>query len=766
MRSGDSPAVRPESQVITLSRQSIIDDGVGLDRVWCIICRRWRIIAGFVASALIIAVIVLSLMTPLYTAKSTLLIEPEAPQVLDVKELMNASGDSQEHDYYRTQFELLHSRDLAGRVISELGLMQNATFNSVDYFGRLKGLVLAPFASLSGGTTGPATPSDAESRARYDATNHYLAGLTISPVAGTRLVTVSYSAPSRALAARIVDRHVHDFIKMGIELRAQAGKSARDFLASQLVEIGQRVQDSEARLNTYRHREGIIAFGLDEKNSIAAERMTDLNKALIAIDTKRLTAEEQMKLVQAHDLASLPQVVTNPAITALTTQVRSLQAEYARLAASFNPGYPKLDEAKAQMDAAQRALTSEMEDVAKSVERTYIATDAEEKKLQAEIDAEKAKDLAVNDASLRDAVLVREVETNRQLFKNVLQRMQEVDVSQRAPLSNISILDDAVAGHSPSEPKKLRDLCIAALMSAMIGVGIAFFADQRDDRLHTLEELEDFLHLPALAMVPDFSRLGSSTAGSKALNPPTSMLLGHAKRSNDNGRANTTEHCRQSYVAGTAETYRMIRTSLLFSRAGSPPRSIAVCSAIKGEGKTSTVANTALVFAHTGTRTLLIDADLRRPNCHSVMNETNHRGLSDVLTGQASVAEVIRATTVDNLFLLTAGSPAPNPAELLTSSRMCDLISEFSEEYGVIMIDTAPLMLASDTAALATMVDGVVLVAGAATSKNTVQRAYRRLEYVGAKVLGVVLNRVDIHGPGHQEYRSYYLSYGEYETGA
>jgi capsular exopolysaccharide synthesis family protein len=723
-------------------------------------------VIALVSCALILAATALFLMSPRYTAKSTLLIEPEAPQLLDVKELISASGSTEDHDYYKTQFELLRSRDLAGRVISELDLLHNPAFNSVDFRGRVTNLVLGPISTLFDGKAQPVPAKEAATFDRFDIISRYLDGLKIEPVVGTRMVTVSYSASNRSLAARIVDRHVRDYVQMGIDLRAQAGKSARDFLAGQLVEISRRVQDSEARLNTYRHQQGIVTFGLNEKNGVAAQRMTDLNKALIGIETKRMTAQEQMKLVQAGDLESLPQVVTNPTITALTTQVRSLQAEYARLSASFNPGYPKLDEAGAQMVAAQRALTVEIRDVAKAVQRSYVAANAEEKRLEAEIDAEKAKDLAINDASLRDAVLVREVETNRQLFKTVLQRMQEMDVTEQAPLSNISIVDNAVASRSPSAPKKLRDIAIVGLLAVLAGIGAAFYVEQQDDRFHTLEEVEDYLGLPSLAMVPDFSRLGSFSARRKSLNGAISALLGQAMGTNEQSQGNLTEYPPRGYIAGTAETYRMIRTALLFSRAGSPPRIILVSSAIKGEGKTSTAANTALVFAQTGARTLLVDADLRRPDCHSLVNETNQVGLSEVLTGQVPLDEAIRPTAIENLFILTAGSAVPNPAELLTSGKMREAINVARDTYDVTIIDTAPLMLASDTCAMATMVDGVMLVAGAGTPKRNIQRACQRLQYVGAKLLGVVLNRVNIHEPGHQEFRSYYLSYGQYETEA
>ena len=231
------------------------------------------------AGRLALTMIAVSLMTPRYVATSTLLIEPEAPQLLDVKQLIDGSGSTEDHDYYKTQFELLQSRDLAGRVVSELDLEHNQAFNSVSITDRAINFVLAPFTRLFSSKPAPVSASGGEDFARFDTVSHYLDGLKVAPVAGTRLVTVSYSAPDRALAEAIVDRHVRDYVRMGIELRAQGGKSAREFLGDQLVQISKRVQDSEAALNAYRHKMGIVSFGVDEKNGVAAQRMTDLTGA-------------------------------------------------------------------------------------------------------------------------------------------------------------------------------------------------------------------------------------------------------------------------------------------------------------------------------------------------------------------------------------------------------------------------------------------------------------------------------------------------------
>jgi polysaccharide biosynthesis transport protein len=756
---------QPEAPLVTLGQQWAIDEGIGLDQCWRVLRRHWGMMAVAVSLTIACTTAAVSLMTPEYTANSTLLIEPEPPRVLDVTNLLT-SENSDDHDYYKTQFELLKSRELAGRVISELKLARNPIFNSVSLQASVINLVMSPFAMFSGSEAQetPAGGAGGYDWVRSDAIDHYLTGLKVEPIPGTRLVTISYSAADRSLAARIVNRHVRDYVQMGIDLRAQAGKSARDFLAGQLIEIGSRVQKSEAALNSYRHRMGIMSFGLDEKNNVAAERMADLNKALTDVETKRLNAQAQMMLVQAGDYESLPQVIDNPAITALELELRRLQAEYARLSTAFNPGYPKLDETRAQLNTAKRALSVRIRDVAKAVQRTYIAAETEEKRLSGEINTEKARDLAINDASLRDAVLVREVETNRQLYKNVLQRMQEMEVTEQAPLSNISIVDDAVLSRSPSKPKKTRDICAVGLLALLMAVGWAFFEDQRDDRLRTLEEVEGFLGLPSLGLVPDFARLGSRSSRRKRLSSgssPTAQLIGTRAHSIPN-----IEYYPIHYIPGTIETYRMIRTALLFSRAGSPPRTIAVSSAVKGEGKTFTAANTALVFAQTGARTLLVDADLRRPACHSLMHEANQMGLSDVLAGQTQLDDAIRPTTVENLFLLTAGSTVPNPAELLISNKMHETLDTLRERFDMVLVDSAPLVLASDSCAMATMVDGVVLVIGADTPKTNVRRAHQRLQHVGAKILGVLLNRVNINAPGHDEFLGYYRSYEAYEKEA
>jgi capsular exopolysaccharide synthesis family protein len=563
---------------------------------------------------------------------------------------------------------------------------------------------------------------------------------------------VSFSAPDPQLAARIIDAHVLHYISQGLELRSESRRAAVEFLENQLVDIKRRVQHSEAALNTYRHQKGIVSFDVEDTNKVAQRRMEDLTKALTEAKTKRITAEAQKRQVRAGDYDSLPQVVTNAAITALKPQVRRLQARYANMSAAFNPRYPKLVELKAELLEANRGLHREIGGVAKAIQRDYRAAVDQERELSAEIDAEKERDLALNDASLQDAVLAREVETNRELYKNVLLRMQQIQVGEQAPVTNISIVDRAVPPALPSTPKKRRDLAIGSLLALLCGIASAFILDQLDNRLKTSEEVEKYLHLPNLAVAPDFALLDSATGSHKRFDRLRRVLPSFGA---------TAGEPLDTYVhqPGRGEVYRSIRTALMFSRAGAPPRKMLVTSAIEGEGKTWTALHTALAFAQTGAKTLLIDADLRHPQCHETLGVDNSVGLSEVLVGQLEPEEIIRYIEEQHLFLLSAGIRVPNPAELLTSARMLEILTSLSRQYQHILIDSAPLMYASDTVGIATMADGVVLVAAADTPKHSVQRASERLSFAGANVLGVVLNRVDIHHPDHREYIRYYFSY-------
>ncbi|MBI4639264.1 MAG: polysaccharide biosynthesis tyrosine autokinase, partial [Candidatus Tectomicrobia bacterium] len=403
----------------------------------------------------------------------------------------------------------------------------------------------------------------------------------------------------------------------------------------------------------------------------------------------------------------------------------------------FKPGYPRLDQLKAQVEETRRRLQRETQKVVGGIESAYRASETKEKGLRAKMEKQKAMALSLKDASVEYAILAREVDTNRQLYDSVLQRMKEMGVAAELRASNVSVIDKAEPPPWPSKPQKALSLLLSLLLGLTGGVGLAFFFEYLDNTLKTPEEVERYLRLPNLGVVPDFLSLDQRSYAPKLSytqfqlpNPPSSkeeIILYHHP------------------FSLVTESYRTLRTAILLSRAGEPPKTLLFTSGTRGEGKTVTVVNTAIVFAQMGARVLVVDADLRRPGCHKILGMENGLGLTELLTGQREPEEVIQPTAAPHLYFLSSGSIPPNPAELLGSKKMRETLAFLQERYDYILIDSSPVMPVSDAVLLSTMVDGVVLVANSQeTPKHVVREACSRLSYARAKILGVVLNHVDM----------------------
>jgi succinoglycan biosynthesis transport protein ExoP len=712
--------------------------GIGLAECWKVIRTHGRLIVGLMGVALVLTAVVVFSMTPRYVATARLLIEPEPPRLMDASSLLQSmqNADSANDDYAKTQYSLLRDEQLVAQVIHELNLESN------PHFAQPPGVI----RRLLGWLTQGASQKTARDRLGVSTASidHYLAHLDISPENGTRLVKVRFDSPDPELAARIVNTHVADFLTLSQQIRADAGNAARAFLGKELVRIKAQVEKSELALNDYRDRTGILSFGEkdQESNEVAQKRMEALDEALTGAQNDRIKAQAEMELVKSGAYDSLPDVVNNLMIENLRPDIDRLQAEYAEMAAKYNDAYPPLREVKAKLDEAQARLSKEMAAIARATERKAAAAIVSEQNLEGKVDEERRRDFARNDASLQDAVLAREVDANREIYEAVLKRMNEIGVNGSAPVSNIELVEEAVPPPLPSLPQKAKALLIAGVGSGLLGIGLAFLIEQFDDRLKSAEEIQAYLHLPELAVVPDFTKLNG-----RALQALPDGALGLLCQSGEPDVPAPVGH--RQHALDTLEAYKPLRNALLYSRAGGAPKTMLFVSAVPLEGKTLTASGTALAFAQTGARTLLIDADLRRPRCHRIFKTSDSAGLSELLVGRVEPWQAIQR--LDNweehdyqgLFFLGAGRRVPNPGELLTSMRMFETIQRLSADFDFILIDAAPCASASDTVGLATMVEGVVVVAAVDTPKQTIRTVCKRLGDSGAKVLGVVLNRVN-----------------------
>lgn len=756
-------------------------------KYWATIRKHEILVILCIAIAVIFTAIKVFLATPLYTAATTILIKPSAPQILEAKELKPQEEMPGEPDYYKTQYEILKSRSLAQNVIDAEGLAINPVFTGAQKGPGVVATLLQkilgapkvrsgtshdhekatktepgaedepqdrqPLPSASGSDSGPLA---APGSARNWLVDSYLGGLKIAPVPETDLVQIEFTSSDAILAAKLANAHASAYIRLGMSLHSQANSEAEKFLKQRLVELKDSLEKSEIAINDYRRSKGIVPglMSLDGKETVVLDRLASLSKELTEAQVARMALASQVSLIRKGHNESLPSVLDSKAIESRQEELSKLNADYASLSNQFTPDYPPLAKLEAQRAEVSQELDKETQTVVHGIKSAYQAALGKETRLQTEMDNEKKLALTINDSAVRYAILQREVDTNRELYNSVLQRMKDVGLAAETPTTSVSIVDRAEVPSIASAPKKSRSLSTSLIVGLMAGIGIAFLLEYLDNTLKNPEEVEKYLRFPNLAIIPNFARLNGKRND-----------LAKLPLSNGHNHLPVQKHSQDLLLSWGAyspvgEAFRVLRTALLLSRAGAPPKVTLFTSALESEGKTVVSCNTAIMFARTGARVLLIDTDLRRPRCHKVFEMDNHFGLTNILTGSNGQHEVIRATTIEGLHILSSGATPPNPAELIGSIRMRALLTELGAQYDFLVLDSPPVMALTDSVILSTMVDGVVLVAdGSRTPKQVVRTACVRLSYAGAKIFGVVLNKVDAR---RSQYSYYYQPYSHY----
>lgn len=737
--------------------------------------------------------------TPLYTAQSTLLIERKPSRVVGMSDAFAEPVLDYRVDFYKTQQEILRSAALAAKAIREGGLENDPLLigrrNGNESRAEKKGLVaqikdnakawlekalgsvksqswlagieramdrIKPAGSGNPKVDPALVKSEFDDRMGTSRAliGRYLGMLSLQPVRQTSLMKVSFTTPHPVLSARLANLHAEAYMRYGMDLRSQANREAMVFLEDKLLELKERVEQSEAALNSYRRQKGIIT--LDEKGNLVVDRLVDLNQRLTEAEAARISLESEVRLIRHRNYDALPRVRQSGIIASLKNQLGSLEAEYANLAGEFKPGYPPLDTLKLKVEDVRSRLNREIEAEVSAIRSAYRAAENEEDQLRERMEQQKHAALNLKDAAVQYAILAREVDTNRQLYDSVLERMKEMGVAAEVRQSDVSIIDRARPPGGPSYPNMTKSLQMGLLMGLAGGLALAFFFNYLDTTLKTPDEVERYLHLPTLTVVPDFLRSKGKTRGyvPNGANG-TNKSLDYAWGLPANGR----KHNRDIVLAQhphsvVAEAYRTLRTALLLSRAGAAPRTILFTSAGLGEGKTTTAINTSVIFAQMGYRVIVIDADLRRSRAHNVLEVPNEVGLSEFLAGQTSREQVTVGTQAENLFFISSGGEPPNPAELVGSRKMKQLLSDLESEYDFIVVDAPPVMPVSDPVFLSTMVDGVVVVVDSqAVPKQLVREVRSRLKSVGANILGVVLNRVNWRSSDYSYHYKHYYSY-------
>ncbi|HEY8671027.1 MAG TPA: polysaccharide biosynthesis tyrosine autokinase, partial [Terriglobales bacterium] len=573
----------------------------------------------------------------------------------------------------------------------------------------------------------------------------------------TRIIDVHFRSPNKELAARVVNTLANTYIEQNFKTRFESTMQASDWLSRQLVDLQMKVETSQEKLVQYQKQHQIL--GIDEKQNITTAKLDELNKELTAAESERMQKESVYRLAEAGDPESAASVASGAAqgrssentsalLEKLQEQKADLKIQIAQFSTQFGPSYPKLAQLNNQVQEIDAQLQNEMKKVAGRLRGDYLAALQRENMLRAALEEQKQEDNKLNESAIEYSLLKRDFETNRTLYEGLLQKLKEAGVTAGLRSNNIRPVDIARTPGSPAEPNIPRNLGFAFVLGLTSGIGLAFLLEGIDNTVRTPEQAQAISGLPSLGMIP---------MGSK----PTSDVnpRGLSVTSSKEAVELVTLSRPQSQMA---ESYRALRTSLLLTSLGSPPKTILITSALPQEGKTTTSINVATVLAQKGTRVLLVDADLRRPSIHKTLGMGPRVGLSNVLTGGTTLQQAtVRSTQLANLFILPAGTPPPNPAELLASSQMWDLLAEVREQYDHIVIDTPPTLSVTDAVVLSTRMDAVVLVIRSGqTTKPALRRSRDILGQVNARIAGVLLNAVDLDSPDYYYYYEYQGKYG------
>jgi polysaccharide biosynthesis transport protein len=685
---------------------------------WRFLSRRWQVLAAATLAGIALGAVV-TLLTPLaYTAEVSLQIDRQAERVVNAED--QTPIDNLGEEFFQTQYALLRSRALADRVADSLGLAQDERFLNI-------------MTHKARGHVWPATEQDRRARV----IRLLRLGLRISPQRGSRLVGLDFTSPDPQLSARIANSFADNFIAAALDRRFEASSYARDFLEKRLAEVKTRLETSERALVAYASSQQIIQLpntgqpgAPDNGPSLPAANLGSFNSALAAAKTDRIRAEQKWREAQASQSVGLSEILQSPTFQVLSQEHAKLSADYQDRLRTFKPDYPEMVALKARVDETARQMAIEADEIRQALKAQYETALANESALSAQVDNLKASVLDLRGRSIRYNILQREVDTNRTLYDGLLQRYKEVGVAGGVSANNISIVDRADAPNKPSSPRPVLNLLIAGLAGLGLGAGLALLSEGLDQAVRTGADLEETLGVPLLGAAPALRR-GASP--SEALADARSPL---------------------------AEAFQAVRTALQFSTPHGFPKTLLVTSPWPGTGKTTTAFAISQYVARLGVCALLVEADLRHPALGELVGANRASGLSTVLTGAATLEEVVQPTHLANLFVVTAGPSAPVPAELLAGPRLPLLVAEAARRFDVVIFDGPPVMGLADAPIIGAAVEGSIIVAAAdRTTQAQVREAMRRMAMAGARVLGAVLNRAR-PGPGEPGY-GYGAAYGD-----
>jgi capsular exopolysaccharide synthesis family protein len=728
-----SKPARPDLAVTTgASMLETVPEVHLLDRL-AVVFKHLRLITAVFAVVVSIAMLESYSQTPLYRAQARIVIQDERSTAVGGLNAAEGAYWQDPEPYFNTQYRILQSRGLARRVLKTMPPPPGAEPSTVARAVSLPRQIVNRWRRRSDPGEAPARDEKPDESAAIGA---FLGGLEIVPEKGTRLVEVVYSSPDAAYSARAANAVAQEYVQQNLDLKLQNTTTTVDWLTDEIEKQRDKVETAERAIASY--QEGQNAVSLDDRQNIVVANLNALNDSLTKAKTVRLQKESlhrQLAGVKADSegVDAFPVVAQSETIQEIRGQIAALNTEKARLLQSRRENHPDVQKVNLQIENSNARLRTETGRVLDSIANEYRAAVAEEKGLAESLEQQKRQTLDLGRKGIKYKILEREAEGERNVYNSLMQQHKELSVVRNSRANNIQLMDLAETPGGPYTPNHGRDWLMALVLGLAFGVALAYTVEYLDDTIKIPDDLTRRLRLPLLGLVPAVS------------DGKVPLLTG------------TVPH-------DFGEAFRSLRTSLVFTNGTEGKRMIAVTSTQPLEGKTTTACNLAVALALGGSRVMLIDADMRRPGLHRTMGLPNEIGLSHVLTGQARVREAVQATSEPNLYVMSAGRTPPNPSELLSSSRMQNLVANLQTgPFDWVIIDTPPVLAVTDAVIIAPYVSGLVFVVGAEMTRRAhVERAIETIQSGKPNIIGAVLNRVDLNRNKYYYSRYYGYHYKSY----
>jgi capsular exopolysaccharide synthesis family protein len=700
---------------------------------WHILKKRkwwfWGTLSGMVLLILLITFV----MPPIYKVTITLQIIQDNPSALMGGEkadpLGYLAGSSELDRFYETQYKILQSPTIAYGLIESLNLKEHPFYKQME-------------------RDNPKNPPEV---IRQEFAQYMLDNLKVEPVKNSYLVDISYKSTDKHLAHRIIEAIQKEYLKLSMATRQQSYSLLREWLDKELTRLGKKLEISEQSVYAHGKQKDFLSLE-DPQTNVMIQKYIEVSKLLTTSQSEKANKEAQYRQIKEKG-ADAPLITNHTLIQQLRQQLIGLEAQVTGENKVFGSNYPEHKAQATKLRELRQRLNQEIKRLEASIQADYEAASRAENLLQKEFDLQKAKVIDLQNDLVQHHVLRREMQTNQTLYEGLLARMKEASVASTMVASNVSVITRAELPYQPWLPRPLLFMAIALVLGSMAGVGAAFFVEYLDSSIKTTDELEKACRIPALGVVPLYSDNSKklthekeTTIGLVPYNQPMAML---------------------------SEAIFHIRSSIMLTASDSAPQVLVVTSANPDEGKTTVSSNLAVAMSSPEGKCILIDGDLRKPASHKVFSLPLQPGLTNYLTGSATLEEIIRPTNVPNLYFISAGPTPPNPNELFLSSAFKNLVSRLRQEYQRIIIDSPPIIGFADGRSLAASADGVVLIVKHHfTSREAGRLAVQLLSQNHCRILGGILSmaRKDRMGYGgyygyYQYYHKYYKKYHEADGG-